>query len=427
MLKTGRENILLPHQIKAAGELRNGSILKGATGTGKTITALAYYADCEPRERLIVITTAKKRDSGDWEAEARLLAIFPEVDSWQNIDKYADVSGAFFIFDEQRVVGSGAWVKSFLKITKHNKWILLSATPGDTWLDYIPVFVANGFYKNRTDFLREHVVFARFARYPKVERILGTSKLAQLLSGILVEMPYEKKTVRHDIDVFCEHDREAYDVAWRRRWNAEEERPIGSVSELFSIIRHVVNGDGSRLRAIEGLLGKHPKLIIFYNFDYELAILREGLAAWVKTQNLESAHEETGENSGFTTAIAVGHGPMSMILTSLGSFAVAEWNGHKHEPIPETESWAYLVQYQAGSEGWNCFETDTVVFYSLTYSYRMWEQAHGRIDRIGTPYTDLYYYSLRSCAEIDSAIFGTLAKKKNFNERKFLQSGKCRK
>lgn len=422
---------LMPHQEKALRELRNGSILKGPVGSGKSLTALSYYNDGEHVERLIVITTAKKRDSGDWQAEARLLGLFPEVDSWHNLAKFKDISGAFFIFDEQRIVGSGEWVKNFLKITKTNSWVLLSATPGDTWMDYIPVFLANGFYNSRTEFLREHVVFAPFVRYPKVVRYTGTAKLARLLDSILVDMPYEKHTVRHEIDVYAEYDRELYDTVWRKRWNYLEERPIRHVSELFSLMRRSVNTSSSRLEKIRELLTKHPRMIIFYNFDYELEILRRlsvpasdqepPWPPWETGPSSSRTHQETGETGGISgsiTAIAEGHGTTSIP----SSYALAEWNGHKHEPIPETDSWVYLVQYAAGSEGWNCTKTDTVVFYSLTYSYRMFEQAKGRIDRLDSPFTNLWYYATFSSAGIDTGIRRALAQKKSFSELKWLRS-----
>lgn len=417
--------ILLPHQLKAAGKMHNGCILKGATGTGKTITALAYYKDNENPERLIVITTGKKRDSGDWEAEARLLAIFPEVDSWNNISKYENVTGAFFIFDEQRVVGSGAWVKSFLKITRKNSWVLLSATPGDSWMDYIPVFVANGFYRNRTEFLREHVVFSQWTKYPRVERYLNIVRLVNNLSAVMIEMPYEKHTVRHEVEVYCEYDRERFDTIWKRRWHPEKERPVRHVSELLSLIRRVVNSDASRLERVRDLLVIHPKLIIFYNFDYELDILKGGLEGCrdLKTKSLLSANGKTGDSSGSNIAYAGGPCTTSEEETP-ESFAVAEWNGHKHEKIPQSDSWVYLVQYAAGSEGWNCTETDAMVFYSLTYSYRMFHQAKGRIDRLGTPYTDLYYYIFRSPSIIDNAIATNLSQKRNFNEARFMREAR---
>lgn len=365
---------LMPHQKKAVLEMRNGCILKGGVGTGKTMTALSYYKDNDNLERLIIITTAKKRDSGDWQSEAREFGLFPEVSSWNNMMEYEDVEGAFFIFDEQRVVGTGVWVQAFLKIVKKNQWVLLSATPGDTWMDYVPVFIAHGFYKNRAEFCLEHVVFNRFAKYPKVDRYISTSRLARHLQSILVEMPYERKTIRHEIDVFVEYDREKMDTVWKRRWNFVEERPIRHISELFLLMRRVANSDPSRADRIRDLLIKHPRMIIFYTFDYELDILR----------TLEVKQ--------------------------------AEWNGHKHEPLPEGDEWIYIVQYQSGAEGWNCIETDTIVFYSLTYSYRMFEQGKGRIDRLNTPYTDLNYYILRGGSVIDLAIFGALCEKRNFNE-----------
>jgi hypothetical protein len=386
---------LQPHQVAALRQLSNGKILWGGVGTGKSRVAIAYY-DREafkdedgglgngPKD-LYVITTAKKRDSKDWEKEAADFVIGKEidatihgvmtVDSWNNIEKYTEVSGAFFIFDEQRLIGSGKWVRSFLKIAKKNEWILLSATPGDTWMDYIPVFVANGFYKNRTAFIREHVVYTPYSRFPKVQRYTGVNKLVKLRNSILVHMPYTKETVRHSKTVTVDYDQEMYEDVVKRRWHPYEDRPIRDVAELFMVMRKVCNSDPSRLKAVRRLLKLHPKLIVFYNFNYELEALRA----------------------------------LKSVTT------VAEWNGHKHEELPDTDSWVYLVQFAAGSEGWNCTETDAIVFYSFTYSYKYWEQAHGRIDRMNTPFVDLYYYTLKSGSSIDKMILDTVKAKKNFN------------
>lgn len=375
---------LMPHQELAVTELRNGNILKGGVGSGKTRTGLAYYCrhGDAPFRKLFVITTAKKRDTGDWQHEASLWGVEVAVDSWNNLHSYMDTHGAFFIFDEQRVVGSGVWVKAFTELAKHNKWILLSATPGDTWLDYIPVFVANGFYRNRTDFLREHVIYSRYAKFPKVEKIYGTPKLARLLQSILVEMPYERHTVRHENAIFVDYDKELYNTVWRKRWNFIEERPIRSTAELFALLRAVVNTHPSRLERVRDLLIKHPRLIVFYNFDYELEALR----------TLDAVR--------------------------------GEWNGHRHDALPDGDEWVYLVQYMAGAEGWDCIETDSMLFYSASYSYRMTEQAMGRIDRLNTPFTDLNYFFLKSMCAFDLALFRTLAKKEEFNQTKFLKEAK---
>lgn len=392
---------LYPHQEEALKKLGNGSILCGGVGSGKSITAVAYFIkQCggdhndelpnitDPKD-LYIITTARKRDSLEWQSEClkfrlskdrdlSLGNILVTVDSWNNIQKYTDVKDAFFIFDEQRVVGSGSWVKSFQKIAKSNEWILLSATPGDTWMDYIPVFVANGFYKNRTEFIREHVIFDRFAKYPKVDRFIGVSKLSILRKKILVNMPYTKTALKHHINVITEHDKELMDIVWKNRWNPFSSEPIKDAGELCRIARRVSNIDLSRLDDIKKIISEKKKAIIFYNFDYELYILRT--------------------------------------LKDFDGFTVAEWNGHKHEDIPDTEKWVYLVQYNAGAEGWNCIKTDTVIFYSQNYSYKLMLQASGRIDRLNTPFKDLYYYSLRSNSQIDRMIFKALSNKKDFNE-----------
>ena len=379
---------LQPHQKTALTHLRNGNILWGGVGSGKSRVAVAYYEKEHPDRDVYVITTAKKRDSADWEGEFAQITVGKEVDatmlgtltvdSWNNIDKYKGVTDAFFIFDEQRLVGSGAWVKAFLKIARGNKWVLLSATPGDTWLDYIPVFVANGFYKNRTEFKLEHVVYTPFTKFPKVERYLNQSRLLKNREKILVHMPHPKTTVRHSQILEMGYNEELYSSVIKNRWHLYQNRPIKDVTEVMLVLRQVVNSDPSRLNTVLDLLmEKHPKIVIFYNFNYELEILRR--------------------------------------LGDRLDISIAEWNGHKHEEIPTSNSWVYLVQYVAGSESWNCVETDTIVFYSLTYSYKNWEQAHGRIDRLNTPFSDLFYYTLKSKSGIDAAIWRSLKAKRNFN------------
>ena len=399
---------LFDYQLDAIRQMKNGCILCGGVGSGKSLTSLGYYylqqggkvsflqgGDHIPMKNprdLYIITTARKRDTMEWEGELSyfLLSKNPEVnfyknkiviDSWNNIKKYKDAHGAFFIFDEQRVIGSGAWVKAFLNIARKNDWILLSATPGDTWSDYIPVFVANGFYKNKTEFARRHIVYSRFTKYPKVDRYLETGRLIRLRNSILVDMDFKRQTVSHHEDVYVKYDISKYKDAGKLRWDPYKNEPIPNASVLCYVWRKIVNSDESRQVALLEIFEKHPKMIVFYNFDYELDILR----------------------------------------CLFPGVEVAEWNGHVHQPIPKGKTWVYLVQYTAGCEGWNCITTDTIVFYSQNYSYKVMQQASGRIDRLNTPYTDLYYYHLKSRSGIDLAISKALKEKRNFNERKYME------
>lgn len=396
---------LYKHQQDAIKKMRNGCILCGDVGSGKSRTGLAYYfiqqgGKLEPYEkmnnpkRLYIITTARKRDEKEWEGELVPFLLSSSqneydfdvvIDSWNNIKKYIEVKDAFFIFDEQRVVGSGAWVKAFYKITKSNEWILLSATPGDTWMDYIPVFVANGFYKNKTEFINEHVIYDYRMKFPKVDRYINTGRLLRLRNRILVDMEFERSTIIHHEDVFVEYDSRAYKDLFKYRWNNEKGEPIENASELCYEARKIVNSHPSRLNMVYNIALEKNRVIIFYNFDYELELLHQ--------------------------------------LFDESIFTVAEWNGHKHQPVPESTHWVYFVQYTAGSEAWNCITTDTIIFFSQNYSYKVMKQASGRINRLNTPYKDLYYYHLKSRSGIDVAISKALKSKKKFNETRFVTGG----
>lgn len=394
---------LRDYQLDAISNMKNGCILNGGVGSGKSLTSLAYYylenggskdfltggkykKMKKDKLDLYIITTARKRDTLEWEGELAQFLLDKEsdrivVDSWNNISKYKDVKKSFFILDEQRLVGSGAWVKSFLKIAKNNKWILLSATPGDTWTDFIPVFIANGFYKNKTEFLREHAVYARYCNFPKIEKYIGTKKLLRLRDSILIDMEFQRDTVQIHTDIYVDYDKELYRKVMKERWDIWKNEPIDNASGLCYALRKIVNTHDSRPEKLLALSEIHDRIIVFYNFNYELDILKS--------------------------------------LDYPKGTVVAEWNGHKHEPVPKTKRWIYLVQYTAGAEGWNCITTDTMVFYSQNYSYKIMLQSAGRIDRMNTKYKTLNYYHLKTKSNIDLAINKALKDKKRFNETKF--------
>lgn len=410
---------LYPYQLDAVKHMKNGCILNGGVGSGKSRTGLFYYfkeqggwiddngyKKMENPKDLYIITTAMKRNSLEWEGELAnyLMTTKPEkddlyshkivVDSWNNIKKYEDITDAFFIFDEDRVTGSGAWVKAFLKITKSNDWIILSATPGDQWSDYIPVFLANGFYRNKTEFTREHCVYSRYTNFPKIDRYINTGRLIRLRNNILIDMDFHRDTIPHHEDIYCTYDIDIYKDVMKKRWDPFKDEPIEQAAGLCYVLRRIVNSSESRVVHLLEILEKHPRAIIFYNFDYEREMLLHVLSGLTMDDD---------------------------------SFEIAEWSGHAHQPVPCRDGngelidrWVYLVQYTAGCEGWNCITTDTIIFFSQTYSYKVLNQACGRIDRLNTPYRDLYYYHLKSRSGIDLAISKALSQKKKFNEGKWL-------
>jgi len=399
---------LSDYQLDAINRLGNGKILVGGVGSGKSRTAIAYFyirvcnaslkingkGTCRKPKNpidLYIITTAKKRDSKEWEGELAPFGLSTEyrsndicvhVDSWQNIKKYSSIKDSFFIFDEDKVCGYGVWSKTFIHISRNNKWILATATPGDTWTDYIPVFIANGFYRNITEFRHKHCVYSRWSNFPKIEKYINTGTLVKNRNSIIIEMKYTRPAKIHNIDILVDYDKDAYKLLAVTRWNSFNECPVENISELCFLMRKITNSHFSRIKALNDILHKHPKLIVFYNHDYELDILKNN-------------SKQIG-------------------------IKCAEWNGHKHEAIPECESWLYLVNYMSAAEGWNCIETNAMIFYSQNYSYKTMVQAAGRIDRMNTPFTDLYYYHFKSKSSIDIAISKALKEKKNFNESRFV-------
>ena len=400
---------LYDYQIEAIKKMHTGCILCGGVGSGKSLTALGYYyvinggdiyADNyramidNPPLDLYIVTTARKRDMLEWDHELIpfMLSTDDEINyyknkvriiSWNVIQKYADVKDAFFIFDEQRVVGNGTWVKSFLKIAKNNQWILLSATPGDTWMDYVPVFIANGFFKNRSQFYEEHVIFNPYTSFPQVKKYLNVRKLQRLRDSILIDMDFRRKTQSHHNYIYCDYNQELYRETMRSRWDPYKQEPVQNAGGLCYILRKIVNSDQSRIDELEKIFANRRKIIVFYNFDYEREMLLE--------------------------------------FAEGGNIPHSEWSGHSHDDIPDTDSWLYFVQYTAGCEGWNCIKTDTIIFFSQNYSFKVMEQACGRIDRLNTPFEHLYYYHMTSKASIDRAITRAIDSKKKFNEGRFVK------
>ena len=397
---------LYDYQMDAVNKMKNGCILNGGVGSGKSRTGLYYYfkeqggsfvdhnyVKMKNPKDLYIITTAMKRDKHEWESEIANYRMSTDgkntpykhkvvIDSWNNIKKYKNVAGAFFIFDEDCLTGKGVWVKTFYNIARKNKWIILSATPGDTWEQYFPVFKANGFFKTKADFIHQHVVYSPYCKFPKIDRYINTKQLQRYRDSLLIDMDFARKTRRHDEDVYVSYDHVAYKDVYKRRWDPFNDKPIEQASQLCYILRKIVNQDVSRQIALLELLEDHPKAIIFYSYDYELDILHEILDA--------------------------------------SDFTVAEWNGHNHQPLPTSKKWAYLVQYAAGAEGWNAITTDTVIFFSQQYSYKTLEQAKGRIDRVNTKFIDLYYYHIKSRSGIDLAISRALSEKRRFNESRWV-------
>lgn len=375
---------LYPYQRKAVDRLHNGSVLCGKVGSGKSLTGLFYYMENHINKPLYIITVAKKRNDREWHRDFEALGIDGVVDSWNNIEKYTDVKDAFFIFDEQRAIGYGKWGMAFIHIARKNNWIMLTATPGDVWMDWMCIFIANNFYRNKTDFVDQHVEYNPYSKFPQIRRYHKTDKLERFRKYLAVPMQDFRTTKLHRKYINADFDKDLYQTVVKTRFNPYTEEPIMNASEFTQVLRRIINtSERRRIHAKQEIMTR-DKVIVFYNYTYELDILKE------ICQELDRAYYQ--------------------------------WNGQKHEAIPDAETWVYLVQYTAGAEGWNCITTDTILFYSLNYSYRIMEQSEGRINRVNTSFENLYYVYLKSPASIDDAIERSIRSKKKFNERNWVES-----
>lgn len=400
---------LFPYQEDALKRMHNGCILCGGTGTGKSITSLAYIYTKElhgsiklngkgewkpPKvnKDIYIITVASKRDKGEWEDELCRFGLSTDIsrsvngikvtiDSWNRIQHYKKVYGAVFIFDEDKVTGSGKWAKTFLYISRRNRWIILSATPGDKMIEYLYVFLANGFYKNKQEFIAKHVIRKPYVPYFDIQDYIRKPVLEKHRREVLVIMKRDTDISIVNHNIVCDYDRKKYKDVWARRWDIYEQKPIEETGKLLSLIRRVVNEDPDRVLKLKSVLAHQAKVIIFYNYNFELEILRK--------------------------------------VCSELHFTIGEHNGQKHTEVPNTKKWVYICQYNSAGEGWNCVTTNQMIFYSLSYSYKAMKQAAGRINRINTSFKELHYYILQSKAPIDVAILRALSQKRDFNERAF--------
>lgn len=370
------------YQLEAIDKLQSGMILWGNVGSGKSRTSLYFYCKNYSNKKLLIITTAQKRNNGEWLEECKVFGLNPIIDSWNNIKKYDNYENYFIIFDEDHLTGYGAWSKAFIKMAKHNDWLVLTGTPGDNYAEFMTVFIAKGWYKNKRDFEEQHVIYSRYSKYPKVDRYINQGLLEVRRRDILVKMFVDKRAIVHKEVIITQYDISKYKKAYKDKRD-ENNKPFKNATAFCLYLRKICNEDVSKVVKVRELLLKHNKVIIFYNYLYEKEILLK-------------------------------------LLKTMKTFNVGEYNGQHHDDIPIGERWAYLCQYTAASEGWNCLLCDTMIFFSMSYSYKAMEQAAGRINRINTPYKDLYYYYLRTTSSIDLSINRALSTKRNFNESTFI-------
>lgn len=392
-----------PHQRDAIRKISNGNVVVGATGSGKSLVGLVYYytnileGSVEPFRKptksvsLYIITTATKRDSLDWNSECAEFALSTNqeasvngikvvIDSWNNIKKYKDIRGGFFLFDEQKTTGYKRWSKIFIRIAKNNRWILITATPSDRWMDLLSVFIANGFYKNKRDFVNQHVTYNPYVKYPSITGYRNVNKLRILKKRIFVIIDYQSPSIIENKVISVDYDVDALTQIEKTEWNPFTDSPIINLSEFASVLRRSLNSHPSRINEAIRIRNTVKKLIVFYNFNFELEILKHGYSG----------------------------------------IKIGELNGHRHDALPVGSDWVYLVQYNSGNEAWECFTTNHMLFYSLNYSFRIMTQAKGRINRLTSGFNYMYYYYLVSNHWLDKGIQKALNKKRDFNNKEIL-------
>ena len=397
---------LYKYQEQAVKDLLKGKhIVVAGTGCGKGAMAVIWakaMCDKTKKKKVLVITTASKSRTGDFEADADLwcgssfrtsLSSFSVI-SWHKLrawvgDHFGELDEWVVIADEIAKASAGVssgMGKAFLQLTKANKdWAGFTATPGDVWLKFYPYFQACGYVKNKTQFVDRYVQIQTFKGFPEivgyhhVDELVRFWKMASTAPDtrkMLAELPSETHRV-------VEFKKAAAYNKVMKTMTSEDGELLDTVGALCAELRRLCFTKDKQQWVSDFVENLESGAVMFYNFT------------------------KTGDKL------------EEIVIKALPKGARVWRIDGKHHEIPTAETIGkrdiVLCQWQSGSEALNLQFLHYWVSVELCYSYSTAIQARGRIKRIGQQ-MPMYYYYLQTKGTIETDIMRCLKNKGEFAE-----------
>lgn len=397
---------LYKYQSDAVGALLGGKhFCISGTGSGKGSISL-YWAKSQNKPRVLVITTASKRDvkdsegRNDFESEADMwfpgwrksLSSFETI-SWAGLVKWTQqnlgrVQDYAIIADEVASMKAGVGSqrgRAFLRIaSKTNCWTGYTATPGDQWLDFQAYFVATNKIRNKTQFVREFCQVQTFKGFPEIVGYNHTDTLKSWWGEIAdtvdtSEMERQLPKDNHKIIHFKAPTN--YKTVLKTRVNPDTDEFMDTTGAVCACLRRMCFTKQKRQWVSDFIENLGDRAILFYNFtktgDELEEIIRKALPKDAKIWRIDGGSHE------IPTADTMGDRDV------------------------------VIAQWQAGAHGLNLQFINQWVSVEPHYSYSVSVQGRGRVRRIGQDRPQFYWYCLTDNT-IESDVYEALHNKSDF-------------
>lgn len=400
---------LYDFQTKAVEQLIGGKhfIIAGC-GAGKTAIALVWAEQKQRqtgKQRLLVVTTASKSKTGDFENEllewctpafSNTLESMSVV-SWHKLAAWVkanicNIGRYIVIFDEVQRGSAGVssgMGKAFLKITgKTRDWAAFTGTPGDTWLKFYPYFTSCNLVSGKTRFLDEYANVQTYKGYPEIVGWRNEERLKKMWAQISYAPDTEKVMSElpeqtHKVITFKKPA--SYNKILKTRTNEDGEF-LDTAGALCAELRRQCFTKDKQEWIKDFVEGLESGCVFFYNFiktgDMLEEIIGKALPKGAKIWRIDGKHHD------IPTADTIGD----------------------HDMV--------LCQWQSGSEALNLQFLHYWCSVEACYSYSTSIQARGRIRRLGQKMPQFYYY-LKTEYTIEDAVYEALKTKSDFAEDKW--------
>lgn len=364
------------------------------TGTGKTIMGLHHHQTYFKDKPLLIVAPASKINEGGW--QRTIDEHYPNIEydtcTYNMLGKkWSQYKDWFVIFDEcHRLKNScGVWGKAGYNLTKISAgFILLSATAiPNGWEDSINYFKMFGLAKNKTQFIRNEAITTMDYGYMEILGWKNENKLKNMWKSISRHLSKDEAT---DLPPLVFEN--VYFKASATYKTIKKDRIYNDVLYDNQMkLRHGLRLNTNLKNKIEYIKdfvdSTNDNIIIFYNYDEELKLLKENIDK--KTYLCNGSIKDYPKKS--------------------------EWDSIKNTVT--------LANYKSGSEAVEFTYANIIVYFSPTESYTEYYQSYGRCYRNGqTKKVTAYKFITDNTIEAD--IYKALDSKQDFNINLWLEKEK---